>query len=164
MLRKEFEKFAASIRPALVRRAAAICGSDELAEDLTQDCLMKLWTIREKIDSYSNPEALAMTIIYRMALNDLRGRHQTVEISNDLMPGCESSPEELIVIAEDNSTADRIIAQLPDAQRAIITMRHIDGLDNSEIAAIVGSSEGAVRTALCRARRHIAEIFAEIDK
>ena len=40
-------------------------------------------------------------------------------------------------------------------------MRHIDGLTNAEIAAIVGSNEGAVRTALSRARMRVAEIFTK---
>lgn len=55
---------------------------------------------------------------------------------------------------------DRILAALPESQQTLIRLRHVEGYDNASIAAILGSSEGAVRTALSRARRRVAEIFA----
>lgn len=61
-------------------------------------------------------------------------------------------------------TAEKLMAMLPDAQQAIIRMRHVDGLNNSEIAAIIGSTDGAVRTALSRARMRIAEIYRRIER
>jgi RNA polymerase sigma-70 factor (ECF subfamily) len=38
-------------------------------------------------------------------------------------------------------------------------MKHIDGLETSEIASITGSSEEAVRQNLSRARKRILKMF-----
>ena len=59
---------------------------------------------------------------------------------------------------------DRIIGSLPDSQATLIRLRHIEGYDNATIAAMLGSTEAAVRTALSRARRRVAEIFTAVNK
>lgn len=163
MHRSEFEQFAASVRPRLASRACGLLGNEEAAMDVVQDCLLKLWDIRETLDDYSRPEALALTIVHRMSLNVLRSRHGSVEICDDIVSGYEPSPEDEAIRAESELTAERLMAMLPEAQQAIIRMRHVDGLSNREIADIIGSTDGAVRTALSRARLRIAEIYRHIE-
>jgi len=164
MHRSEFEKFATAIRPRLASRAVAVTGDMAVAEDLVQNCLLKLWTIRESLDDYSSPEALAMTIVHRMALNWLRDRKQHVELCDDVLGGVELSPEEKAIEDEADKTAEDLLSKLPDAYQAIIRMRHIDGMSNSEIAKTIGSTDGAVRTALSRARMMIADLFSKYEQ
>lgn len=159
MHRSEFEKFALAVRPRLTMRAAGLLGDNEAAQDVVQDCLIKLWDIRDTLDEYSSPEALALTIVHRLSLNALRSRRSNVDLCDDLMVDSEPSPEDKAINDEERLTAERLLAMLPDAQQAIIRMRHVDGLSNAEIAAIIGSTDGAVRTALSRARQRIAEIY-----
>lgn len=159
MHRIEFEKFVVSIRPALVARAAAIVGDDAAAEDIVQDCLFKLWSMRGALDEYNSPEALAVTITHRLSLNAVRGRHTTVGLLDETVAAATNSPEDEMIRSEIGLEVNRVLAMLPDAQQALITMRHVEGLSNAEIAQIIGSNEGAVRTALSRARNRVAEIF-----
>ena len=49
------------------------------------------------------------------------------------------------------------IAGLPAAQMQILRMSQQDGLENSEIAEVLGISETTVRTALCKARKNLLE-------
>ena len=49
------------------------------------------------------------------------------------------------------------IAGLPAAQMQILRMSQQDGLENSEIAEVLGISEVTVRTALCKARKNLME-------
>ena len=51
------------------------------------------------------------------------------------------------------------IAGLPAAQMQILRMSQQDGLENSEIAEVLGISETTVRTALCKARKKLLEQF-----
>ena len=67
MHRSEFEKFVISIRPRLFSRANAMVDDADLAADIVQDCLLKLWTMRASLDEYNNPEALAVTIVHRLS-------------------------------------------------------------------------------------------------
>ena len=51
---------------------------------------------------------------------------------------------------------------LPTVEQAVLRMRHIDGMEIEEIAAISSSTTGAVLTALSRARRRIRDIYTRI--
>lgn len=164
MHRSEFEKFATAIRPRLASRATAVTGDVAAAEDVVQNCLLKLWTIRETLDDYSSPEALALTMVHRMSLNALRDKKQHVELIDDVVCGFELSPEELTIEDESQRVAEDLLSRLPDAQQAIIRMRHVDGMSNSEIARTIGATDGAVRTALSRARNRIAEMFSQHER
>ena len=44
-----------------------------------------------------------------------------------------------------------------------VGLRHIEGYDNARIASLLGTSEGAVRTAVSRARRRVAEAFGIVQ-
>ena len=52
-----------------------------------------------------------------------------------------------------------LISQLPDVQQATLRMKHIDGMEVSEIASTIGSTENAVRVNLARARKKILSYF-----
>ena len=49
------------------------------------------------------------------------------------------------------------IGELPSAQMQILRMSQQDGLENAEIAEILGITETTVRTALCKARKNLLE-------
>lgn len=159
MHRSEFEKFVVSVRPALLARATSIISDANEAADVVQDCLLKLWSMRQSLDEYNSPEALAMTIVHRMSLNILRDRRPSFELRDEIISDSIPSPEQEAIATETGNKVRQLLAQLPDAQQALIRMRHVDGLSNIEIAEIIGSNEGAVRTALSRARKNVAEIF-----
>lgn len=161
MHRLEFEKFVIAVRPRLLARAKSLVDNVDAADDIVQDCLLKLWTMRSSLDDYSSPEALALTIVHRLSLNFIRTRKVSYDLREDILSDSHPSPEETVISAETGERVNNVLAMLPDAQQALITMRHIDGLTNAEIAAIVGSTEGAVRTALSRARMRVAEIFTK---
>ncbi len=155
----EFAKFAEAVRPALLARAQSVTGDSEAAADIVQDCMLKLWTMRTSLDEYNSPEALAMTVVHHLSLNVLRSRKVVVEIHDDVMSDSHPSAEQSMISAETTTSVNRVLALLPDSQQALITMRHIEGMSIAEIAALTGSTDGAVRTALSRARVRIAEIF-----
>jgi RNA polymerase sigma-70 factor (ECF subfamily) len=52
-----------------------------------------------------------------------------------------------------------LIEALPTMQQTILRLRHVEGMEYSEIARITGSSEEAVRKALSRARLAIREKY-----
>jgi RNA polymerase sigma-70 factor (ECF subfamily) len=53
----------------------------------------------------------------------------------------------------------RMVETLPDRQQTMIRLRHMEGMEMSEIAQLTGSTEVAVRKALSRARKTLAEKF-----
>lgn len=158
MKQKQFENIAKQLRPALKRKALSLLRDEDDAEDVAQDILLKLWTIRDSFGAYRSVEGLAMVMAYRMSIDRLRS--QRGEPLGDQEPEeLEHSPQELLEWRESEQKVDKILSMLPDGQQAILRMKHIDNLETAEIARIIGSTEGAVRISLMRARNRVKDLF-----
>lgn len=154
---QSFEIFASSINEQLIARAYKVTSDRDVAADLAQDTLLKLWTLRDELDNYQSPQALAMVIVNRLAINHLR---QTKRYDN---ANIESIGDEIIdssyETAEIAATVNDMLRRLPESQQQILRMRHIDGLEIEQMAKILHSTNGAIRTALSRARHAAAALF-----
>lgn len=53
------------------------------------------------------------------------------------------------------------LSGLSEKEKDLIRLKHIDQMENSEIAERLQLSEGAVRTALSRAKRHLRDLASE---
>lgn len=140
----------------LVRLSTSITGSDDDADDVAQETLIKLWYMSRTTDTYHNIDALARVIARNASLNVLRTR-RCVPLDNT----------EIIDEYTDDSTnslSDEIIEavnRLPDTEQIVLRMKHLDGMETDEIARLIDSTPGAVRTALSRARRRIYNMFTQ---
>ncbi len=160
MEREQFEKLARSYRSTAADVARRIVCDNDVAEDIAQEVFLKLWNIRDSLSDYRSPESLIVVISRNMAVDYLRRlRPDNVSVDEIEHQATDISPEDQVIATEISEELDRILASLPDAQQSILRMRHIDGMETTEIAATIGSSEGAVRVALSRARHRVKELF-----
>ncbi len=67
----------------------------------------------------------------------------------------EDTPEKLLLRRETRALIDQTIAELPAAQRAVITLKDVEGLDSAEICNILAISETNQRVLLHRARARV---------
>ena len=82
MDRKEFETIVPALRDrivSLVGRMVPPGSGSDMAEDVAQDTLLRLWSRRDTLDSYRSVEALAMV----MARNYLQSCIPCINISSD---------------------------------------------------------------------------------
>ena len=162
MEQKEFETLIRQIRPKLYAEALRLLTDGDEAEDVTQETILKLWTIRQQLEIYRSMEALAVVMVRRLALSRKRVA-TTIPLSNWQQTDTDSidSPEDLLISREEETKVIKMISTLPDAQQTVLRMKHIDGLETSEIARITGSSEEAIRQNLSRARKKILKMFMQ---
>lgn len=168
MTRKEFETMVPALRErivAMVRRMSAEADAD-LADDVAQDTLLKLWTMRDRLETYRSVEALTMVMARNRAIDMLRNPLGDTVTIDDATQHYDTAltAEERLIVMEERTEIDGIIASLPSAQQAILKMKHIDGLEVNEIAQLTGSSPGAIRVALSRTRHQIKELFMKRQK
>ena len=102
---------------------------------------------------------LAVVMVRRLALSHKRTTTIPLVNLNPSEGSNDDNPERLFINREEEAKVIQLIATLPDAQQAVLRMKHIDGLETSEIARITGSSEEAVRQNLSRARKKILKMF-----
>lgn len=67
----------------------------------------------------------------------------------------EDMPEERLLAAETRALLDQAVAALPPSQRAVITLRDIEGWAADEVCAMLGISDANQRVLLHRARSRV---------
>lgn len=73
----------------------------------------------------------------------------------------EEDPERLASRAETRAAIERAIAGLPEAQRAVITLRDVEGLETGEICNLLGLTVTNQRVLLHRARTRLRQSLAK---
>lgn len=74
MVQEEFEKIATDIRQRVIAVARGYRLDADSAEDVAQDTMLKLWTIREKTDGRKSATAMAVMIARHLSIDMLRKR------------------------------------------------------------------------------------------
>lgn len=161
-----FNSLAARMRPAL-RAAAAGWLADaprgcDAPDDIVQDTLLRLWILRDRLDGYRSPEAVAMVTARHVALDAVRriGARPSQALEDGL-GALDDAPaaDEMLDISLAEQHASQLLGSIPDRQALVVKMRHADGLELDEIAEITGMSEGNVRTLLSRGRARLRELY-----
>lgn len=155
MERQEFEIWIGRIRHQLLAEAARLLGDADDAEDAVQETVLKLWSIRSRLGEYRSADGLAVVIVRRLSLNRMRRAAMIAmpELSD------ERTPETELISAEEIKRLEELFLSLPDMQQAVLRMKHIDGLEVTEIARMTGATTESVRQNLSRARRNILKMF-----
>jgi RNA polymerase sigma factor (sigma-70 family) len=149
-----FEEIVRRYGRALGRYAAAIVGNR--SEDVTQDAFSKALLALRRDEAEIELRPWLYRIVRNTALNDLRDRPvAAVELAETLAIG--SNPAEAIEQREELTELMERLRALPDAQRAAIVMRELEGLSHDEIAAALGLSGGGARQAIYRARQALRD-------
>lgn len=75
--------------------------------------------------------------------------------------GWDSTPEQLFLSQECRAHIEEAIANLPDLQQQVITLRDVQGWNTAEISALLGISESNCRVVLHRARSRIRQALED---
>ena len=136
---------------------------EAIADDVAQDTLLTLWQMRDRLNSVSSLRAYAMVIARNRACDILRHDSNLQLTSGEEFdsPSSLMAPDASLQRAEMAEEINQALMAIPYSQQAIIRMRHVEGMEIDDIAAIVGSTPGAIRTALSRARANIKDIFMQ---
>jgi RNA polymerase sigma-70 factor (sigma-E family) len=154
----DFGEFAASSAGALKRTAFLLTGDSQLAEDLVQATLLRLYERWSRAAVWESPVAYARTTMYSIFVTWHR-RRPLKEIPFADLPD-RPQPDN----AEARATSRIVLAalqQLPARQRAVVVLRFYEGLDAPEIGAILNCTAVTVRTQQHRALARL-RTFEEI--
>ncbi len=151
--------------------ALRMTANQDDAEDMTQEIMIKIF---RSLSSFKGNSKFS-TWIYRVAVNtcldELKKKKNKKHLSLDAeisgddgenqieIKDDSPSPEKL---AEQNELRDMVAAAvklLSDEHRAVIVLRDIRGMSYSEIAEILGCSDGTVKSRISRARAQLKMIL-----
>jgi RNA polymerase sigma-70 factor (ECF subfamily) len=145
----------APLRPALHRYCCRLTGNVWDGEDLMQDALLRVFGLLGKIDrDLENPKAYFIRTATHLWIDEQRrlARHRDWQSSlADDASGSASAERRL----ELQQAASILLRRLPPRERAAVLMREVLDLSAKESAALLQTSEGAVKAALHRGRERL---------
>lgn len=158
---EQFNRNIVTMRDDLMATAVRLSGNSETAEDLVQEVMLKMWSMRRELDRHTCPKALAITILRNRFYDGRRhARHEMIVTDMHPDTGREDTTVET---ADEMDVIRRIIDSLPPLQAQILRMKEIEGYDKEEIIKITGCTPESLRQNLSRARRRIKEEFMRIS-
>lgn len=153
-----FRRIVDATSEGLVRLGARIVGSLSEAEDVVQDSYVKAYQALTsgRFERRSSVTTWLRHIVTNTAIDSLRSRSRRPVPSDTIAESGwdgEAGAEAHMALAELNA----LLGALPPDQRAAVVLQSVEGHAVSEIAVILGCSEGAVEQRLVRARATLRE-------
>jgi RNA polymerase sigma-70 factor (sigma-E family) len=156
----ELEQLLAQRGSSLLAAAIALAGSRQDGEDLLQAALERVLRKPRRSQDVEDVEGYLRRVLYNLAADGWRRRGTW---KSKLLP---------VLRAESHATPDptdevdqrdalvRMLGQLPPRQRAVIVLRYWEQRSETETAALLGCSEGTVKSAASRGLQHLRELAA----
>lgn len=158
----EVEDFKIQVLPLqdkLYSFALRFLGDSEDAKDAVQEVFVKLWKLRDSLDSYRSLVAFAMTVTRNHCLDRIKAK-RTIPIEDNKVYSSQivnATPGDILEKKDLAEIVRKIINELPENQRSVIQLRDIDGFDNQEIGEVLKMDTNNVRVLLSRARKKVRE-------
>jgi len=160
---RAFEALFRRYQNTIYRLALYLVGDVGTAEDVTQEAFVRAW---ERLDNLRDDEAFGGWL-RQIALNLARDVHrrqnpedqmedeiQRTRIADD--PG----PAEQLVASETDQAVRRAVATLPEHQRLVVAMHHLEGMEIEAIAGALQLARGTVLSRLARGREMLRKKLA----
>lgn len=147
-----FTAFVRVHRKRLLRAAYLVSGDAARAEDVTQIALSKLYVAWFRVDG--THESYVRTIISRTAADEAR-RPWRREVSGEVDEGLLGSEGDEASAAVARLTLRTALLTLPVRQRQVVVLRHYWGMSVLETAAMLGLSQGTVKSHGSRALKRL---------
>ncbi len=152
------------LTPRVLGYATRLLSDRAEAEDVTQEAMLRLWRVAP---AWRQGEAQVTTWLYRVVTNlcadRLRGRVRRRADALDDAPEVAdgaAGAEAGLIEADRMAALQTALDALPDRQRQAVILRHIEGLTNPEIAAVMDIGVEAVESLTARGKRSLAAILS----
>ena len=134
---------------------ARIVGDWDEAADITQEVYVRVWKGVRRFRG----DAAFSTWLYRIAANTALSYMKRRNRSGAPTDPTELPDEPVADATEGQADADlleRALRRLPEEARTAVVLKDVYGWSCEEIAAMMGSTEGAIKVRLFRARQRLA--------
>jgi RNA polymerase sigma-70 factor (ECF subfamily) len=161
--RAAWERLVARWQPRLLRHAWRLTGQADRAADLVQDAWVDIWKGLRRLEDVVAFPAWAFRIVTRRCHRafdetdrERAGMRELAEVSteSDDAEGAEAIARDI-----DLARVRAAMAALPPAQRAALSLFHLEALSVAEIAIALDVPPGTVKTRLMHARRKLRAVL-----
>jgi RNA polymerase sigma-70 factor, ECF subfamily len=132
------------------RFALYLSGDPALADDITAESFVRLWTAPGEIHT-PTVKSYLLAIARNLYLTGQRRLRRETELDASL-PTAAPSPEKLAIVRDEARQVLQALSRLPEIDRAALLLHAREQMPYQEIASILGLSVPAVKVKVHRAR------------
>jgi len=164
-----FERLYLAYRSRVYGFLYRMSGAGDRADDLFQETWLRVarsWARRGHAE-IADQEAWLFTVARNVFLSDRRARvtsaRGATQLGEDPVPAGRT-PERIAEAREDAAALEAALAELSDDDRAVLWLVAGEGLEQRQIARVLGVGYAAVRQRLARARERLAQRLARASE
>ena len=150
----DFVKYARASAGQLRRTAYLLCRDWELAADLTQTTLTRMFVRWPRIARRDNPHAYARRVLYHSFLDHhrLNRSHEVVTAEFGDVPGTGEDSDLRLTLID-------ALGRLPPRDRAIVVLRYWEDLSVESVAEILRIPTGTVTSQSARSLARLRQLL-----
>lgn len=163
-----FSELMAAHESRMYAVALRMCAHREDAQDCLQEAMLRVY---RSISGFKGQSSFS-TWVYRITMNtcldELRRskRRKYTSLDERIEAGWSpaddmDTPEHHAMRVEQRRAIERAIALLPEDMRAAVVLRDIQSCPYDEIADILGTNVGTIKSRISRGRARLREILSE---
>lgn len=156
----ETERLIAEQVPRLRRYARALLSDPVRADDLVQETVLRALSRRHLWQPGTDMRAWMFTILHNIHVNNQRRRY----VRGETQELAEDHPELSAPATQEKSLEIRDLARalelLPEAQRQVVLLVGLEGMDYKRVAAVLDVPLGTVMSRLHRGREALRRLMA----
>jgi RNA polymerase sigma-70 factor (sigma-E family) len=150
----DFVRYAQASASQLRRTAYLLCRDWDLAADLTQTTLARMFVQWHRITRRDNPHAYARQVLSRAFLDHHRTKrsHEVVTAEFSDVPGTSEDSDLRLTLID-------ALGRLPPRDRAIVVLRYWEDLSVESVAEILGLPTGTVTSQSARSLARLRQLL-----
>jgi RNA polymerase sigma-70 factor (ECF subfamily) len=158
-----FDELVTKYCARIFRLVYRIVKNEDDAWDITQEAFLLSWLRIQQFEHRASFYTWLYSVTMNVARNSVRrqGRRKDVELS-DSIPDSSAGPEKNCQHGEIREWVNWALAELSPEQRAVVTLKELEGLQYREIAQVLNLSIGTVMSRLFYARKRLQFLLRPI--
>ena len=169
-IHRQFEWIVLKYQDKIYNLCRYLLGNPQDAEDAAQDVFIKAY---RKLKDF-RPESSLYTWLYRIGVNtclDHKRKFRPEPFKDqslaEALPSAEPSPERHYQSKEIGQAIQSALEQLSKKSRTVIVLKEVEGLSYEEIAEVMDTSVGTVKSRISRTREELRRLLTKkvrVDK
>ena len=153
----EYLAYVTGRTPALRRVAYLLCGDGHQADDLVQETITKLYARWPRLVRVDNLDGYVHTMLVRAFLDERRRGWWKVR----LLGATPERTEPDGLPPEDRTMLRTALARVPARQQAVLVLRFLCDQPVSDVARVLGCSEGTVKSQTAHGLNALRKILGD---